>query len=185
MPEPLVQRTAQETPRHCGCASRAAGRSYLEARQRGTHTRMFLSVPGITSKEQLPGELRNLTLALIADRYPHNVWTHVYIDRSAEEGIKNGGSGIWIRYPDGNTTSLTVPGGLQYSNYWAEILAICTAAEHLLERGIKWEISPFSLTPCQPYKPSTQLIQIRWPRAGTPSLPSWQLSFQYPSNLLV
>ena len=34
---------------------------------------------------------------------------------------------------DGNTTSLSVPGGLQCSNYRAEILAICTAAEHLLE----------------------------------------------------
>ena len=50
---------------------------------------MFLSVPGITSKEQLPGELRNLTLALIADRFPHTVWTHVYTDGSAEEGMKN------------------------------------------------------------------------------------------------
>ena len=35
---------------------------------------MFLSISGITSKEQLLGELRNLTLALIADRFPHNVW---------------------------------------------------------------------------------------------------------------
>ena len=38
-----------------------------------------------------------------------------------------------FRYPDGDTTSLSVPGGLQCSNYRAEILAICTAAEHLLE----------------------------------------------------
>ena len=53
---------------------------------------MFLSVPGIISKEQLPGELRNLTLALIADRFPCNVWTQVYTDGSAEEGMKNGGS---------------------------------------------------------------------------------------------
>ena len=94
---------------------------------------MFLSVPGTTSKEQLPGELRNLTLALIADRFPHNVWTYVYTNGSAEEGMKNGGSGVYIRYSDGDTTSLSVPGGLQCSNYRAEILAICTAAEHLLE----------------------------------------------------
>ena len=94
---------------------------------------MFLSVPGITSKEQLPGELRNLTLALFTDRFPHTAWTHVYIDGSAEEGMKNGGSGVYIRYSDGDTTSLSVPGGLQCSNYRAEILAICTAAEHLLE----------------------------------------------------
>ena len=73
---------------------------------------MFLSVPGITSKEQLPGELRNLTLALIADRFPHTAWTHVYTDGSAEEGMKNGGSGVYIRYSDDDTTSLSVPGGL-------------------------------------------------------------------------
>ena len=53
---------------------------------------MFLSIPGITSKEQLPGELRNFTLALTADRFPQNTWTHVYTDGSAEERVKNGGS---------------------------------------------------------------------------------------------
>ena len=94
---------------------------------------MFLGVPGITSKEQLPGELRNLTLALITDRFPLTAWTHVYTDGSAEEGMKNGGSGVNIRYSDGDTTSLSVPGGLQCSNYQAEILAICTAVGHLLE----------------------------------------------------
>ena len=79
---------------------------------------------------------RNLTLALIADRFPGSVWTHVYTDGSAEEGMKHGGSGVCIRYPDGDTTSLSVPGCLQCSNYRAEILqAICTAAEHLLESG--------------------------------------------------
>ena len=46
----------------------------------------------------------------------------------------------------------------------------------------KWELSPSSLTPCQPFKPSTQLIQTRWSRACTPPLPSWQLSFQYSSS---
>ena len=100
---------------------------------RETDIQMFLSVSGITSKEQLPGELRNLTLALIADRFPHTAWTLVYTDGSAEEGMKNGGSGVYIRYSDGDTTSLSVPDGLQCSTYRAEILAISTAAEHLLE----------------------------------------------------
>ena len=49
--------------------------------------------------------------------------------------MKNGGSGVYIRYPVGDTASLLVPGGLHCSNYRAEILAICTAAEHLLESG--------------------------------------------------
>ena len=98
---------------------------------------MLLSVPGITSKEELPGKLRNLTLALASDRFPHTAWTHVYTDGSAKEGMKNGGSEVYIRYSDGDTTSLSVPSGLQCSNYRAEILAICTAAEHLLERRKK------------------------------------------------
>ena len=49
--------------------------------------------------------------------------------------MKNGGSGVYIKYPDGDTTSLSVPGGFQCSNCRAEILVICTAAEHLLESG--------------------------------------------------
>ena len=49
--------------------------------------------------------------------------------------MKNGDSKVYIRYPDGDTTSLSVPGGLHCSNNRAEILAICTAAEHLLESG--------------------------------------------------
>ena len=80
-------------------------------------------------------ELRNLIPAMTADRFPRNAWTHVYTEGSAEEGMKNGGSGVYIRYSDADTTSLSVPGGLQCSNYRAEILAICTAAEHLLECG--------------------------------------------------
>ena len=72
---------------------------------RETDIQIFLSVPGITSKEQLPGELRNLTLALTADRFPHTAWTHVYTDGSAEEGMKNSGSGVYTRSSDGDTTS--------------------------------------------------------------------------------
>ena len=37
-PEAPVQRTVQDTSRHCGCANRAADRSCLEARQRGRRT---------------------------------------------------------------------------------------------------------------------------------------------------
>ena len=66
---------------------------------RETDIQMFLSVLVITSKEQLPGELRKLMLALIADRFPHTAWTHVYTDGSAEEGMKNVGSGVYIQIP--------------------------------------------------------------------------------------
>ena len=59
----------------------------------------FLSVPGIATNEQFPGELRNLTLALILDMFPHNAWIYVYTDVSAEKTImKNDGRGVCIRY---------------------------------------------------------------------------------------
>ena len=98
---------------------RAADRSCLEAWE--ADIKMFLGVPGITSKEQLPRELRNFTLALITDRFPCNVWTHIYTNGSAEEGMRNGGSNVYIKYQDGDIMSLSVPGGLQCSNYRAEI----------------------------------------------------------------
>ena len=144
---------------------------------------MFLSVPGITLKEQLPEELRNLTLVLIADRFPHNVCTRVYIDGSAEVGMKNGDSGVYIKYPDGDTTSFSVPYGLQCSNYRAEILAICTAAKHLLESGKNMgNIAIFTdfLSTHQALNPADPDQIIQGLRS---SLPSWQLSFQYPSSV--
>ena len=49
--------------------------------------------------------------------------------------MKTDGNRVYIRYPDGNTISLSVPGGLQCSNFRGEIVAICTAAEHPLESG--------------------------------------------------
>ena len=63
-----------------------------------------------------------------AGRFPHSVWT------------RWGRNEKWWQWslhqiPDGDTTSLSVPGSLQCSNYQAEVLAICTAAEHLLESG--------------------------------------------------
>ena len=111
---------------------------------RETDVHMFLNVPGVASKEQLPGDLRNLCLALIADRFSHNIWTHVYSDESAEGGRNE----IWRQrsldqIPRCDTTSLTVPGGLQCSNCQAEILVICTDAEHLLENGKQMRIFHF------------------------------------------
>ena len=124
---------------------------------READVQMFLSVSGITSKEQLPTELRNLTLALTVGRFPYNVWTQVYTDGSAEEGMKNGGSVVYIRYPDGDTTSFSVPGGLQFPSYRAEIVAICTAAEHLLESGKQMgniAIFTYSLSSLQALNPA-------------------------------
>ena len=63
-------------------------------------------VPGVTAKgDQLDDMLKTLTLEMLHTAYSASDWTRVYTDGSAEAAIKNGGSGIYVRYPDGKTTS--------------------------------------------------------------------------------
>ena len=70
----------------------------------------------------------------------------------------------------------SVPSGLQCSNYWTEILAICTAAEHLLENGKQMgNIAIFTdslstlqaLDSADPHQ-MTQQIHTRWLSRSTP-----------------
>ena len=86
-------------------------------------------VPGVTRKGDQPDYiLRLLTLEMLQEEYNASQWTHVYTDGSADAAIKNGGSGIFIRHPDGRTLSRSVPAGRQSSNYRAEINALHEAA---------------------------------------------------------
>ena len=93
-------------------------------------------VPGLTAKEtQSPQLQKALTLELIQDRYPISTWTQVYTDGSAENAVRNGGSGIYIRHPDKTTTSLSMPTGDLSSNYRAEVHALTAATKHLLQES--------------------------------------------------
>ena len=94
-----------------------------------------LSVPGITSRDQLAPDLKSLTLQMIEEKFPPDTWTHVYTDGSAAEAVRDGGSGVLVRFSDGATKSVSVPGGKLCTNYQAEILAIKTAADFLTELG--------------------------------------------------
>ena len=67
------------------------------------------------------------------DRYPKSTWTHVFTDGSAENAVRDGGSGAYIRRPDGTTSSLSTPAGDLSSNYRAELHALKAATEHLIE----------------------------------------------------
>ena len=73
--------------------------------------------------------LKTLTLEMLHTAYSATDWTRVYTDGSAEAAIKNGGSGIYVRYPDGKTTSRSLPAGGLSTNYRAELTALRTAAE--------------------------------------------------------
>ena len=90
-----------------------------------------LRVPGIENKTQQLNAQKDLTLAMIDELYPPSSWTHVYTDGSAEEAKHNGGSGVYIRFLDGDHSETAVPGGKLCSNFRAEVTAIKTAADLL------------------------------------------------------
>ena len=93
-------------------------------------------IPELTAKgTQAPQLQKALTLEMIQNRYPNNTWTQIYTDGSAENAVRNGGSGVYIRRPDGTTTSLSTPAGDLSSNYRAELHALTAATEHQIGEG--------------------------------------------------
>ena len=94
------------------------------------------NIPGITvKKDQSSIELNTLTMEEIDKRYPATTWTHTYTDGLAENAIRNGGRGVFIKRPGLPSVSLSKPGGSMYSNYKAELLALYNATEALKQ----WE----------------------------------------------
>jgi ribonuclease HI/endonuclease/exonuclease/phosphatase family metal-dependent hydrolase len=69
-----------------------------------------------------------LTLAMIAEHYPNEAWIQVYTDGSATNAVSNGGAGVLVRYPDGETKTASIPTGLHCTNYRAEVQALLKAA---------------------------------------------------------
>ena len=72
---------------------------------------------------------------MIETKYPHRTWSNVYTDCLAQEAVRNGGEGMYIRFPDGNSPSMAVPGGILCTTFRAEALAITSAAEFLTSCG--------------------------------------------------
>ena len=97
------------------------------------------NIPGITvKKDQSNIELKTLTIEEIDKRYSTTTWTHIYTDGSAENAIRNGGCGVFIKRPGLPSGSLSKPGGSLCSNYKAELLALYNATEALK----LWERKP-------------------------------------------
>jgi ribonuclease HI len=91
------------------------------------------SITGIARKEdQVQTVQQVITLELVDREYPHENWIHAYTDGSAVDAIQNGGSGVYIRYPDGSSTSISKPTGKICTNIKAEATAINLAVEHLI-----------------------------------------------------
>ena len=93
-------------------------------------------VPGVTTKGDQPDHmLRSLTLELLESAYHPSTWTRVYTDGSADQAVKNGGSGVLICYQDGRKTSRSLPAGSISTNYRAETTALLEAAKTLKQEN--------------------------------------------------
>nr|KAG5706601.1 hypothetical protein BaRGS_005671 [Batillaria attramentaria] len=97
------------------------------------------SVPHVTSGDTQSESVKcALTKALIDEKYPGEAWVQVYTDGSATQAVSNGGAGVFIRYPDGQTESVAVPTGKHCSNYSAEVKALQAAASVIQTAGSEY-----------------------------------------------
>ncbi|RUS91759.1 hypothetical protein EGW08_000467 [Elysia chlorotica] len=65
-----------------------------------TSLQIHEAIPGIGKKSsQNDLEKRSFAVEHIQTNYPATDWTHVYTDGSAEKAVRNGGAGIYIKYP--------------------------------------------------------------------------------------
>ena len=70
----------------------------------------------------------SLTQAMVAERCPEEAWIHAYTDGSATDAVTSGGAGVYVKPPDGEVQSASIPTGKDCSNYVAEIQALVEAA---------------------------------------------------------
>ena len=83
------------------------------------------SISTIQNKsEHTDKELENLTNQYIAENFPSKDWIRVFTDGSAINAVSNGGSGVYIEFPDGQSTESFIPTGTLCTNYKAELEAI-------------------------------------------------------------
>ena len=91
---------------------------------------MCTEVPGVLRKDDQPPVVqKTLTLDMIDQHYNEKEWTQVYTDGSAEEAVKNGGAGIFIKLTDGKLIPRAFPTGKFSSNYRAETMALLSAVQ--------------------------------------------------------
>ena len=90
------------------------------------------SVPGVGPKDsQGSAQRKALTLAHIEEKYPNQDWTYIFTDGSADQAVRNGGAGVYIKYPGGNEENISLATGCYSTNYQAEAVAIKTGAVHI------------------------------------------------------
>ena len=95
---------------------------------------IFLEVPGLLpAEQQIPAQQMALTLEMLEEIYPQAGWTHIYTDGSAEEAVRNGDSGVFVRTPTGQTFGYSNATGKKFSNFKAETSALQNAVACIAE----------------------------------------------------
>ena len=79
--------------------------------------------------------MSGLTLEMLVSTYHPSMWTRVYTDGSADQAIRNGGSGVLICYQDERKQSRSFPAGSIATNYRAETTALLEAAKILKQEN--------------------------------------------------
>ena len=101
----------------------------------GSNYHIQSSIPGVGPKDsQSDLEKKSYTLECLQMKYPEADWTHAYTDGSSTDAVRNGGAGIYIRYPGGEQDKISIATGLYSTNFRAEAVALETAAAHIQEK---------------------------------------------------
>ena len=95
---------------------------------------IFLEVLGLLpAEQQIPAQQMALTLEMLEEKYLQADWTHVYTDGSAEDAVRNGGSGMFVRTPTGQKVSYSSATCRKCSNFKAETSALQNAVAYIAE----------------------------------------------------
>ena len=95
---------------------------------------IVLEIPGLLpAEQQIPTQQIALTLDMLEEKYPQADWTHIYSDGSAEEAVRNGGCGVLVRIPTGQTVRYSNATGRKCSNFKIETSALQNAVAYIAE----------------------------------------------------
>ena len=93
-------------------------------------------IPEIQKHKEASEVTKAKALEYLQNNCPSKLWCHVYTDGSAKDATRNGGSGVYIKYPDTTYSSHSFAVGKLASNFRAELQAVREATNILIERNI-------------------------------------------------
>ena len=93
-------------------------------------------IPEIQKHKEASEVTKAKALEYLQNNFPSEILCHVYTDGSAKDATGNGGSEVYIKYPDTSSTSHSFALGKLASNFRAELQAIRETINILIERNI-------------------------------------------------